>query len=85
MNTFAGTRTPGATTIAVSGMTCGGCARTIESVLSRVSGVERVVADFDLGVAIVYGSIASTKLIAALEAAGYGASPAGANNKDKEQ
>ena len=62
------------TTLAVSGMTCGGCARTIERVLSRVPGVTSANVDFDLGVAIVNGSAAPSELIAAIEKALYGAS-----------
>ena len=64
------------TTLAVTGMTCATCARNVERVLSRVSGVMGVVVDFDLGFAIVNGSAAPPKLIAAVEAAGYGASTA---------
>lgn len=60
--------------LAVSGMTCGGCARTIERVLSRVPGVASARADFDLGLAIVSGSAAPSDLITAIENAGYGAS-----------
>ena len=62
------------TTLAVSGMTCEGCARTIERVLSRVPGVKSATADFDLGLAIVNGSAAASELIAAVEAAGYSGS-----------
>jgi copper chaperone CopZ len=67
------------TTLAVSGMTCGGCARTIERVLSRVPGVTSANVDFDLGVAIVNGSAAPSELIATVEKAGYGASAAEAS------
>jgi hypothetical protein len=52
----------------------------MERVPSRVSEVERTTVDFDLGVAIVFGSAAP-----AVEAASYGASPVGENNKRKEQ
>jgi copper chaperone len=78
-------RSPGVATLAVSGMTCAGCARTIERVLSRVPGVERATVDFDLGIAIVNGAADPAQLIAAVGAAGYGASPTGENNKRKEQ
>ncbi len=77
MNTHLETGTPGPTRLAVSGMACAACARTIERVMSRVSGVERAGVDFDTGIALVFGSAATTDLIAAIEAAGYGASPAG--------
>lgn len=75
------------TALAVGGMTCGGCAHTIERVLSRVSGVESASVDFDLGLAIINGSAAPSELIAAVEKAGYSASlaeanaPKGANNE----
>ena len=59
--------------LAVTGMTCGACARTVERVLSRMPGVKRAAVDFDLGLAIVSGSAAPAKLIAAVETAGYGA------------
>jgi copper chaperone CopZ len=61
-------------TLAVTGMTCSGCARTIERVLSRVPGVISAKVDFDLGLAIVNGSTAPSELIKAIEKAGYGAS-----------
>jgi Cu+-exporting ATPase len=63
-------------TLAVTGMTCGGCTGTVERVLSKVPGVMSATVDFDLGVAIVNGSAVPSKLIAAVEAAGYGASVA---------
>ena len=58
------------TTLAISGMTCEGFARTVE----RVPGMRRdnAAVDFDLGVAIVNGSAAPSHLIAAVEAAGCG-------------
>lgn len=74
MNAYGETGTRGSTTLAVSGMTCAGCARTIERVLSRVPGVERASVDFDLGLAIVNGTAAAAQLIAAVEGAGYSAS-----------
>ena len=60
------------TTLAVTGMSC---ARTIERKLRRVPGVKTaVVVDLQLGVAIVNGTAARSNLIAATEAARYGAS-----------
>ena len=76
MKTHAESQTLSPTTLAVSGMTCEGCARTIERVLSRVPGVKSAAADFDLGIAVANGSAAASELIAAVEAAGYGASVA---------
>ena len=57
------------TTLAVTGMTCGRCARTIERKLRRVPGVNTAVVDLELGVAIVNGTAAQS-----IEAAGYSAS-----------
>lgn len=62
------------TTLAIRGMTCVGCARTVERVLSRVPGAQRAVVDFDLRLAVVNGAVAPAELVAAVEAAGYGAS-----------
>jgi copper chaperone CopZ len=62
------------TTLAVTGMTCGSCARTVERKLRRVPGVKSAAVDLELGVAIVNGTAAPSSLIAAIEAAGYGAS-----------
>ncbi|WP_348637541.1 heavy metal-associated domain-containing protein [Bradyrhizobium sp. ISRA443] len=67
-------RAPGAVTLAIQGMTCSGCARTVERVLRRVSGVDNATVDFDLGLAVVNG--AATPVIAAVEGAGYGAAKA---------
>lgn len=61
------------TTLAISGMTCSGCARTVERVLSRVPGVERAKVDFDLGLTVVSGIVKPVELLAAVQAAGYGA------------
>lgn len=63
-----------ATTLAIRGMTCGGCARTIERVVSRVPGVKNVKVDFDLGLAVVNGPASPSDLIGAVKATGYDAS-----------
>ena len=62
------------TTLAVTGMTCGSCARTVERKLRRVPGVTTAVVDLELGVAIVNGTAALSSLIAVIAAAGYGTS-----------
>lgn len=67
------------TTLAVTGMTCEGCARTVERVLSRVSGVKSATVDFDLGIAIVNSFATPSQLVAAVASAGYGASIADEN------
>lgn len=71
--------------LAVTGVTCAGCARTVERVMSRVPGVTSAAVDFELGIAIVNGTVEMSSLIAAVEAAGYGASIADESaNKRRE-
>ena len=65
--------TPDPVALKVSGMTCEGCARTIERVLSRVAGVKSAKVDFDLGIGIVRGTAGAPELISAVVQAGYGA------------
>lgn len=76
MNIRAESPAPRPTTLAITGMTCGGCARTVERVLSRVPGVKSATVEFDLCLAIVNGSAEPSNLIAAIQTAGYGASVA---------
>ena len=65
------------TPLAVTGMTCGSCARTVERALLRVPEVRSVAVDFELSLAIVNGGAARSELIAAVKGAGYGVSEAG--------
>lgn len=79
---------PPSTALVINGMTCEGCARTVERVLSRVHGVESAAVDFGHGVATVKGAAAPSALVSAVEAAGYGASltetgAAGDNNNER--
>lgn len=60
-------------TLSVTGMTCGGCVKTVERVLSRVPGVTGVSAELTSGSATVGGNAAQDELIAALRTAGYDA------------
>jgi Cu+-exporting ATPase len=76
MNENAENRASGATRLAITGMTCTGCARALERALSRVAGVERANVDFGAHLAVVDGTAAPVELIRAVEAAGYGASEA---------
>jgi len=62
------------TALEITGMTCAGCARTIERILSRVHGVEAAKVDFELGAGIVTGAAGAADLVAAVAKAGYGAS-----------
>lgn len=79
MDGAAATVSLNSTILAVSGMTCGSCARSVERALSRVPGVERASVDAGQGTAMVQGSASAADLIAAVEAAGYGASVADEN------
>lgn len=61
------------TALAVEGMTCGSCVRAVERALSGVPGVERSVVELAAGRAVVEGAARPEDLLAAVEAAGYGA------------
>lgn len=58
-------------TIAVKGMTCGGCENTVETALQNVSGVETATADRTTETVTVEGTADTKTLIAAVEDAGY--------------
>ncbi|HUZ73782.1 MAG TPA: heavy metal-associated domain-containing protein [Stellaceae bacterium] len=64
---------PGRAVLAISGMTCDGCANTVTRVLSRVPGVTGATVDFGSGRATVTGNVRPEDLVAAVQAAGYGA------------
>jgi len=59
----------------ISGMSCGGCAATVEKALRSVAGVESVKIDLQSGMAEVRANqaINPAELIAAVTIAGYGA------------
>lgn len=59
--------------LAVEGMTCGSCARKVESALLGVPGVRRAVVDQTSGRAYVEGSALFRELTAAVHSAGYSA------------
>jgi copper chaperone CopZ len=63
----------GPVALSISGMTCAGCANTVTRVLSRVPGVATAEVDFASGRAVIMGEAQAGTLIAAVEAAGYGA------------
>ena len=65
---------PAPITLAISGMTCAGCASTVTRVLSRVAGVVSAQVDLAQGRATVEGSVAPEALVRAVEGAGFGAS-----------
>ncbi len=61
------------TTLKISGMTCGGCVRSVESALKRVAGVDSASVELASGEAKVKGDARVEQLVAAAEAAGFGA------------
>jgi Cu+-exporting ATPase len=63
---------PGRVTLAVTGMTCGGCANAVRRALTRVPGVAGAKVDLAGGRATVDGTAPSDALVAAVAAAGYG-------------
>lgn len=63
----------GPAVLSISGMTCGGCASTVTRILSRVPGVTDAKVELESGRATVTGNARPQELIAAVEAAGYGA------------
>ncbi|MGH8299611.1 MAG: heavy-metal-associated domain-containing protein [Steroidobacteraceae bacterium] len=61
----------GAVVLAISGMTCGGCAGAVGRALSQVSGVAEARVDLAKGLATVTGTARAEDLIRAVEAAGF--------------
>jgi copper chaperone CopZ len=72
MGTQAKAPAAGTIELAVSGMTCSGCAGTVTRVLSRVPGVTGAQVDLASGRATVAGTARAEDLIRAVEAAGFG-------------
>jgi len=71
------TRAGGAgVTLAITGMTCIGCASAVKRLLSNVPGALEVDVDLDSGRALVAGTARAEALIAALQGTGYTARPA---------
>jgi copper chaperone CopZ len=69
----------------VTGMTCDGCARTIERILSRVPGVDNARVDFELGLCVVRGTTSTADLVSAIRRAGYGATAVGRDEAKRAQ
>lgn len=59
------------TVLSVEGMTCGGCARKVESALRGVDGVDAVAVRLEGGEAVVRGRAEVGAMIGALDAAGF--------------
>ncbi len=60
--------------LALAGMTCAGCVKSIDDALSAIAGVNRVDVNFGSRSALVIGDLPAARLIQAVEDAGYGAS-----------
>lgn len=61
-----------------TGITCGGCANSVRTILGRMAGVVHVAVDVEKGTAdveIERGSLSVDQLNKALEPAGYGLKP----------
>lgn len=58
-------------TFKVSGMTCGSCVRHVREALTPLAGVEAVEVDLAAGLVSVTGAADATRIIAALDEAGY--------------
>lgn len=61
----------GPVVLAISGMTCGGCASAVGRALSRVPGVAEARVDLAAGRATVTGTARADDLLRAVEAAGF--------------
>src|SRR5690554_6011229 len=69
-------RTGGTThRLAVSGMTCASCVRSVQQALERTPGVATASVNFGTQVAQVHGRVEANALIQAIEGAGFGAEP----------
>lgn len=60
--------------LALEGITCAGCVKSIEDAINTVPGVTRVDVNFGSRSAVVAGDVNTQDLLQAIEAAGYGAS-----------
>lgn len=63
--------TAGPVVLAISGMTCGGCAGAVGRALSAVSGVVEARVDLAAGRATVMGTARAQDLLRAVAAAGF--------------
>mgnify|MGYP003675747861 CR=1 FL=1 len=61
--------------LAISGMTCASCVKSVQKALERTEGVDTASVNFGSHSAQVFGSAEPQALIAAVEAVGYGAEP----------
>lgn len=59
----------------VTGMSCGGCTRSVERVVGKLEGVQGVAVDLDSGRVDVEGAVAPDAVVAAITKAGFEARP----------
>lgn len=59
-------------TLAITGMTCGGCVNAVKRRLSQVPGVSSAEVHLETGRAVVVGSAHPEELVKAVRAGGYG-------------
>lgn len=71
--------------LALRGMTCGACVGSVEKALQGVSGVEEVKVNLPDRSAEIKGGVDEKTLVKAVEDAGYGATPMGADYGEKER
>ena len=69
----AGSAPPSGVVLAIEGMHCDGCVRSVSRVLARVDGVEAAEVDLERGRAVVRGAADPAALVAAVQKAGFGA------------
>ena len=62
--------------LAIEGMSCASCVRSVETALKSVAGVTQTSVNYADGSALVAGQAPTDELVAAVQRAGYGASPA---------
>ena len=61
--------------LAISGMTCASCVKSVQKALERTEGVDTASVNFGSHAAQVFGNAHTQALIAAVESVGYGAEP----------
>ncbi|MDR9468724.1 heavy metal translocating P-type ATPase [Marinospirillum sp.] len=71
--------------LALRGMTCGACVGSVEKALQGVSGVDEVKVNLPDRSAEVKGEVDEKTLVKAVEEAGYGATPMGADYGEDER
>ncbi|KKO05579.1 hypothetical protein LCGC14_0072190 [marine sediment metagenome] len=61
--------------LSISGITCASCVKSVQKALEHTAGVDTASVNFATHTAQIFGSADTQALIAAVEGAGYGASP----------